>query len=73
VHVVPQPRAATGPSTIDVRAQQATGHEREELWQRLTAANRYLERAARKAGRDLPLMALIPTTPTTPRQATDRS
>jgi F420H(2)-dependent quinone reductase len=69
----PHAQIEIGPSTIDVRAQEATGQERAELWQRLTAANRYLERAARKAGRDLPLMALIPTTPTTPRQATDRS
>ena len=39
----------------------------------MTAANRYLERAARKAGRDLPLMALVPSTPTTPRRASDAS
>ena len=39
----------------------------------LEVAHRYLERAARKAGRDLPLMALVPTTPTAPRPATDRS
>ena len=69
----PHARIEVGPRTIDVRAREATGHERAELWQRLTAANRYLERAARKAGRDLPLMALVPTTPTTPRQAADRS
>ena len=39
----------------------------------MTTANRYLERAARKAGRDLLLMALVPSTPTTLRRATDAS
>ena len=64
----PHAHIEVGQRTIDVRAREVTGHERAELWQRLTAANRYLDRAARKAGRDLPLMALVPTTPTTPRQ-----
>ena len=59
--------------SIDVRAQEATGQERAELWQRLTAANRSLERAARKARRDLPLIHLVAATPNAPRQATDRS
>jgi F420H(2)-dependent quinone reductase len=69
----PHARIRVGPRSIVVRAQEATGQERAELWQRLTAANRYLERAACKAGRDLPLMALAPPTPATPRSATDRS
>ena len=69
----PHAQIEIGPRTIDVRAHEATGHDRAELWQRLTTANRYLERTARKAGRDLPLMSLVPTTPTTPRQATGRS
>ena len=69
----PHARVQVGGRTIDVRAQEAAAQERAELWQRLTAANRYLERAARKAGRDLPLMALIPSPPTTPRRAADRS
>lgn len=69
----PQARIELGERTLDVRAQEATGQERAELWRRLTAANRYLERAARKAGRDLPLMALIPSAPTTERGAADRS
>ena len=59
--------------SVDVRAHEATGQERTDLWQRMTAANRYLERAARKARRDLPLMTLVAATPTTPLQATDRS
>ncbi len=69
----PHAQVQVGERTIDVRAQEAAGQERAELWQRLTAANRYLERAARKAGRDLPLMTLVPSPPTTPRRAADRS
>ena len=69
----PHARIRVGGRSIDVRAQEAAGQERTDLWQRLTAANRSLERAARRAGRDLPLMALVPSTPTTPRRATDRS
>jgi F420H(2)-dependent quinone reductase len=57
----PHARIRVSARTIDVRAQEAAGQERVALWQRLTAANRYLERAARKAGRDLPLMALVPS------------
>jgi F420H(2)-dependent quinone reductase len=66
-------RVRVGARSIDVRAQEASGQERAELWHRLTAANRYLKRAARKAGRDLPLLALVPPTPTAPRPANDRS
>jgi hypothetical protein len=33
----------------------------------------YLERAARKAGRDVPLMALVPSTTMTSGRAADRS
>jgi deazaflavin-dependent oxidoreductase (nitroreductase family) len=69
----PHAQVHVGERTIDVRAQEAAGQERAELWQRLTAGNRYLERAARKAGRDLPLIALVPPTPTTPRPTTRRS
>ena len=62
-----------GGRRVDVRAQEASGQERVELWRRVTAANRYLERAARKARRDLPLMVLVPWTPTTPRPGTEGS
>jgi deazaflavin-dependent oxidoreductase (nitroreductase family) len=62
----PNARVEVGPRTFDVRAQETAGHERVALWQRLTAANRFLERAARRAGRDLPLMALVPSTPAPP-------
>jgi F420H(2)-dependent quinone reductase len=69
----PHARIEVGPRSAEVRAQEAAGQERAELWQRLTAANRYLKRAARKAGRELPLMALVPSTSTAPRPATGRS
>jgi deazaflavin-dependent oxidoreductase (nitroreductase family) len=68
----PDAKVQVAERAINVRAQEATGQERVVLWQRLTAANHYLERAAGKAGRDLPLMALVPSTPTTPRRAADR-
>jgi deazaflavin-dependent oxidoreductase (nitroreductase family) len=69
----PHARVEVGALSIDVRAQEAAGPERVALWSRLTAANRYLERAARKARRDLPLMALVPSTPAGPRPAADRA
>jgi deazaflavin-dependent oxidoreductase (nitroreductase family) len=69
----PHARVRVGARSIDVRAQEASGQERTELWQRLTAANRYLNRAARKAGRDLPLLTLVPPTPTAPQPGSDRS
>jgi deazaflavin-dependent oxidoreductase (nitroreductase family) len=69
----PDARAQVAERTIDVRARKAAGQERVQLWQRLTAANHYLERAARKAGRDLPVVTLVPSTPTTPRRGADRS
>jgi F420H(2)-dependent quinone reductase len=58
----PHARVEVGPRTVEVRAQEAAGQERADLWRRLTAANRYMERAARKAGGDLPLVALVPST-----------
>jgi deazaflavin-dependent oxidoreductase (nitroreductase family) len=69
----PHARIRVGARNIDVRAQEAAGQERVALWRRLTAANRHLERAARKAGRDLPLMALVASTPTTSAASRDRS
>jgi F420H(2)-dependent quinone reductase len=65
----PDARIRVGARNIDVRAQEAAGEVRVTLWRRLTAGNRYLERAARKAQRDLPLMALVPSTPSGPRPA----
>jgi deazaflavin-dependent oxidoreductase (nitroreductase family) len=58
----PKALVQIGARSIEVQAQEATGPERARLWQRLTASNRYLEPAAQKAGRELPLMALVPST-----------
>lgn len=59
-------RVQVGARTVDVSAHEVTGDERTALWRRLTAANRYLERAARKAGHELPLLALTPGGPGSP-------
>ena len=69
----PHARVEVGARVTGVRAQEVTGQKRVALWQRMTAVNRHLEPAARKAGRDLPVMALVPSTPTTPGRAADRS
>jgi F420H(2)-dependent quinone reductase len=60
----PHARVRVGARSIEVRAREVAGQERVALWRRLTAANRYLERAARKSGRDLPLVGLVPSTTT---------
>jgi deazaflavin-dependent oxidoreductase (nitroreductase family) len=54
----PHARLQVGARTVDVRAREVAGEERARLWSRLVAANRYLERTARKAGRELPLLVL---------------
>jgi deazaflavin-dependent oxidoreductase (nitroreductase family) len=56
------PRACIqiGTDNLDVAAREAMGDERAALWLRLTAANHYLHRAARKAGRELPIVVLTP-------------
>ncbi|MEA2442317.1 MAG: hypothetical protein QOH76_3741 [Thermoleophilaceae bacterium] len=56
----PDARVQLGARTIDVRAREVLGEERAALWQRLVGANRYLERTARKARRELPLLLLEP-------------
>jgi deazaflavin-dependent oxidoreductase (nitroreductase family) len=60
LHANRHARVEVGPRTVDVRAQEAAGQERAELWQLLTAANRYLERAARKAGETCPSSPSFP-------------
>jgi F420H(2)-dependent quinone reductase len=57
----PRARIQIGPDNLDVAAREAMGDERAALWLRLTAANRYLHRAAGKAGRELPIVVLTPT------------
>ena len=58
----PHAQIDVGGRSVDVRAQEATGQERAELWQRLTAANRYLERAAARPD------ASCPSWPSCPRR-----
>jgi deazaflavin-dependent oxidoreductase (nitroreductase family) len=56
------PNAAVriGTKDIDVHAREVHDAERDAMWAELTAANRYLERVARKAGRVLPVLVLAP-------------
>ena len=61
----PQARVQVGERTLDVRAHDVAGRERQTLWKRLTAANRYLDRVAHKAGRELPVLVLTPVPSTT--------
>jgi deazaflavin-dependent oxidoreductase (nitroreductase family) len=56
----PHARVQVGAQTMDVRAREVLGEERAALWERLTDANRYLERTARRARHDLPLLLLEP-------------
>lgn len=49
-----------GSETLAVRAREATGNERDRLWNRLTAANRWLAGAESRAGRRFPVMVLEP-------------
>lgn len=56
----PRGRVQVGADILDVMAREATGEERVALWRQLTAANRYLDRVARKARRELPLVVLSP-------------
>jgi deazaflavin-dependent oxidoreductase (nitroreductase family) len=69
----PDAHVQVGARTIDIRAHEITGQERARVWKEMTTANRYLERAARKAGRDLPLVALVPSTPTRLVRATRKA
>lgn len=49
-----------GTKDIGVQARELHDAERDAMWRELTAANRYLERVARKAGRLLPVLVLAP-------------
>lgn len=49
-----------GSEALAVRAHEAGGNERDRLWSRLTAANRWLAGAERRAGRRFPVMVLEP-------------
>jgi deazaflavin-dependent oxidoreductase (nitroreductase family) len=56
----PRARIQVGSRTVAVEAREVHGEERAALWERLTDANGYLERTARKARRELPLLLLEP-------------
>jgi deazaflavin-dependent oxidoreductase (nitroreductase family) len=49
-----------GAASFARRARVADGPERERLWTQLTAANRWLEKTQRRAGRALPVVVLDP-------------
>jgi deazaflavin-dependent oxidoreductase (nitroreductase family) len=57
----PHAQVQVGARTLEVQAREVLGEERRALWAQLTDANRYLERTARKARRELPLLLLEPT------------
>ena len=54
----PRARVRIGRQAVEVRAREARGEERIRLWTELTSANRWLQPAARKAGRQLPVIVL---------------
>jgi F420H(2)-dependent quinone reductase len=54
----PRARVWIGRQEVEVRAREARGEERIRLWTELTAANRWLQPAAQKAGRQLPVIVL---------------
>jgi F420H(2)-dependent quinone reductase len=56
----PHARVQLGSQLLDVTAREVGDDEYAALWQRLTAANRHLDTAARKAGRRLPILVLSP-------------
>jgi deazaflavin-dependent oxidoreductase (nitroreductase family) len=57
----PMARVHCGARAVEVTAREASGPERAALWQRLTLANRYLDRVARTAGHELPVLILEPS------------
>jgi F420H(2)-dependent quinone reductase len=56
----PRARVQVGSQPLDVMAREIADDDHAALWQRLTAANRHLDTAARKAGRRLPILVLSP-------------
>lgn len=56
----PDASVRVGTDDIAVHARELDGSERDAMWQQLTDANRYLDGAARKAGRQLPVLVLAP-------------
>lgn len=60
LRAAPRARVQCGTRQFEVRAREASGPERAALWQRLSLATPYLDRVARKAGHELPLLVLEP-------------
>ena len=56
----PRAHVQVGAQPLDVMAREIGDDDHAALWQRLTAANRQLDTAARKAGRRLPILVLSP-------------
>jgi deazaflavin-dependent oxidoreductase (nitroreductase family) len=54
----PHARVELGADALDVTARETRDEERAALWHRLTADNPSLSKAARKAGRPLPIVVL---------------
>jgi deazaflavin-dependent oxidoreductase (nitroreductase family) len=54
----PHVHVQRGGERLSLRAREATGPERERLWARLTAANRWLGPAEERARRRLPVVVL---------------
>lgn len=59
----PRARVTVGARTVDVVARPAVGDEGAALWRQLTTADHHLQRAAEKAGRELPVVMLEARTP----------
>jgi deazaflavin-dependent oxidoreductase (nitroreductase family) len=56
----PHARVQVRSEARDVIAREATEEEHARLWERLTAANRSLDKVAQRAGRRLPILVLSP-------------
>ena len=54
-------RVRVGAQTFAVAARETSGDERTERWDQLIAANRYLPKVQTRAGRQLPVLILTPT------------
>jgi deazaflavin-dependent oxidoreductase (nitroreductase family) len=61
LRAAPDAAVHIGTEDIEVQARELHDAERDAMWGELTAANRYLERVAGKAGRLLPVLVLTPT------------
>ena len=65
----PHARVRVGSEALDVIARETAEEEYAAMWRRLTAANRALDKVARRTGRRLPILVLSPDRPS--KQAPD--